>query len=63
VLDANIHTIKENTEASVFVSNEIGLELNIKKTKYMIMSQDQHAVQNHNIHIYILTYSMEQNPS
>ena len=38
VLGASIHTIKENTEASVFVSNEIGLELNDKKTKYMVMS-------------------------
>jgi hypothetical protein len=31
-------------------SNEIGLELNVKETKYMVMSQDQHAVQNHNTH-------------
>ena len=44
VLGASIHTIKENTEASVFVSNEIGLELNDKKTKYMVMSQEQHAL-------------------
>jgi len=33
VLDAGIPTIMENTEASVFVSNEVGLELNDKKTK------------------------------
>ena len=38
VLGASICTVKENTEASVFVSNEIGLELNDKKTKYMVMS-------------------------
>ena len=37
-------------------SNEIGLELNVKKTKYMVMSRDQHAVQNHNIYIYIYIY-------
>jgi len=51
VLGASIHTIKENTEASVFVSNEIHLELNDEKTKYMVMSQYQHAVQNQNIYM------------
>jgi len=50
-LGASICTIKENTEASVFVSNEIGLELNDEKTKYMVMSRNQHAVQNHNIYV------------
>ena len=53
VLGASICTVKENTEASVFVSNEIGLELNNKKTKYMVVSRDQDAVQNHNIYIYV----------
>ena len=38
VLGASIRTIKENTEFSVFVRNEIGLELNDEKTKYMVMS-------------------------
>jgi len=51
-----IRAAKENTEASVFVSCEIDLELNNKKTKYMVMSRDQHAVQNHNIYIYIYIY-------
>ena len=37
VLGASIRTVKENTEASVFVSNEIGLERNYKKTKYIVM--------------------------
>ena len=51
VLGVSIHTVKENTGASVFVSNEIGLELNDEKTKHMVMSRNQHAVQNHNIYI------------
>jgi len=50
-LGVSICTVKENTDASVLISNEIGLELNDKKTKYMITSQDQHAVQNHTIYI------------
>ena len=47
---ASKYTINENTEASVFISNEIGSELSVKKTKYVVMSQDQHALQNHNIY-------------
>jgi len=38
VLAASIRTMKENKEASVFVSNEIDLELNDEQTKYMVMS-------------------------
>lgn len=38
VLGVSICAIKENTEASVFLSNEIGLELKDEKTKYMVMS-------------------------
>ena len=38
VLGANTHSIEENTEALVFFSNENGLELNYKKTKYKVMS-------------------------
>ena len=55
-MGASIRTIKENTEASVFVSNEIGLEINYKKSKYMVMSQDMNAVQNHNIYKYKYIY-------
>ena len=39
VLGASIHTIKK-IEASIFIRNEIGLDLNDKKTKYMVMSQE-----------------------
>ena len=33
VLGASMCTVQENTEASVFISNVLGLELNDKKTK------------------------------
>jgi hypothetical protein len=40
-----------NTEALLIASKEIGLEVNAEKTKYMVMSQDQNAVQNGYIQI------------
>jgi len=39
----SVHTIKENTEAVVVASKEIGLEVNADKTKYMVTSRDQNA--------------------
>jgi hypothetical protein len=51
ILDRSIHTIKKHTEALVVASKEIGLEVNAEKTKYMVMSRDQNAGQNHNIKI------------
>jgi hypothetical protein len=43
----SVHTIKENSEALVVASKEIGLEINADKTKYMVMSRDQHAARSH----------------
>jgi len=42
---------KKNTEDLVVTSKWIGLEVNAEKSKYMVMSQDEHAGQNHNIKI------------
>jgi hypothetical protein len=49
ILGVSIHTIKENAEALVVASTEIGLELNAYKTKYMIISRDQNAGRSHSI--------------
>ena len=43
ILGGSVHTIKENAEAFILASKEIGLEVNADKTKYMVMSQDQNA--------------------
>jgi hypothetical protein len=48
-LGGSIHAIKKNTEALVVTSKEIGLVVNAEKTKYMVMSHNQNAGQNHNI--------------
>jgi hypothetical protein len=39
----SIHTRKKNTEALVFASKDITLEVNADKTKYIVTSQDQNA--------------------
>jgi hypothetical protein len=49
ILGKSVHIIKKNTEALVVRRKEIGLEVNADKTKYMAMSQDQNAGQNHNL--------------
>jgi hypothetical protein len=38
-----MHTLKENAEALVAATGEIGPEVSADKTKYMVMSRDQNA--------------------
>ena len=45
----NVHTVKENAEALVVATKDIGLEVNVDKTKYMIMSRDQNAGRSHSM--------------
>jgi hypothetical protein len=47
ILGGSVHAIKKNTEALVVASKEIGLEVNPEKTKYMVMSRNQNAGQDH----------------
>jgi hypothetical protein len=48
-LGGGIHTLKENAEALVAATREIGLEVSAEKTKYMVVSRDQNAGRNQNI--------------
>jgi hypothetical protein len=43
ILAGSVHTVKENTEALLVASNEIGLEVKTDKIKYMVRSRDQTA--------------------
>jgi len=43
MLGGSVHTIKKNAEALVVASQEIELQVNTDKTKYMAMSRDQDA--------------------
>jgi hypothetical protein len=47
----NLHTIKEKAEDFLVASNEIGLEVNVDKTKYMFMSREQAAERSHSMNI------------
>jgi hypothetical protein len=51
LLGDNIDTIKKHTEALIYASKEVGLEVNAEKTKYMLLSRHQNSEQNHNIKI------------
>jgi hypothetical protein len=51
LLGDNIDTIKRNMETLIDTSKEVGLEVNTEKTKYMLLSCHQNAVQNHDIKI------------
>jgi hypothetical protein len=48
-LGDNIDTINKNTETLNGDTKEVGLEVNVEKTKYMLVSRDQNAGQNREI--------------
>ena len=47
ILGGSIHTVKENAEAT----KEIGLEVNVDKMKYMVMSRDRNAGRGNSVKI------------
>jgi hypothetical protein len=51
LLGDNIDTINKNTQTLIDASKEVGLEVNVEKTKYMLVSRDQNAGQNREIKI------------
>jgi hypothetical protein len=46
LLGDNIDTIRKDTETLIDTSKEVGLEINIEKTKYMLLSRHQSVGQN-----------------
>jgi hypothetical protein len=51
VLGDNIDTINKNTNTLIGARKEVGLEVNVEKTKYMLVSHDQNADQSWDIKI------------
>ena len=41
ILGGSVSNIKENVETLIMANKEIGLEVNVDKTKYTVMSRDQ----------------------
>jgi hypothetical protein len=46
LLGNNIHTLNKNTETLIDASKKVGLEVNVGKTKCMLLSRDQNAGEN-----------------
>jgi hypothetical protein len=53
LLGDNIDTIKKNTETLIVASKEVGLEINVEKTKYRLLSHHQNVGQNQDIKIIV----------
>jgi hypothetical protein len=51
MLGGSLHTVKENTEALVAATKKIGLEVNVDKTKYMVMFREQTAGLGHTMEV------------
>jgi hypothetical protein len=51
LLGDNIDTIKKNTETLIDASKEIGLEINVDKTEYMLLYRHQNVGQNRDVKI------------
>jgi len=43
MLGGSVHTTKKNAQALIVAGKEIRLEVNVDKTKYMVMSRNQNA--------------------
>jgi hypothetical protein len=51
LLGDNIDTIKKNMETLIDASKEVGQEINVEKTKYMLLSRHQNVGQIRDIKI------------
>jgi hypothetical protein len=49
LLGDNIETTKKNIETLTDASTEVGLEINLEKTKHMLLDHHQDVWQNHDI--------------
>ena len=50
-MGGSVHSVKENAEALIVANKESGLEVNVDKTKYIVISRDQNAGQSQSLKI------------
>jgi hypothetical protein len=48
----HVHTVKENAEALVVASKDIGPEVNADKTKYMVMPRNRNSGRDYSVKIH-----------
>jgi hypothetical protein len=51
LVEDNIYTINKNTGTLIDASKEVGIAVNVEKTKHMLVSRDQNAGQDRDIKI------------
>jgi hypothetical protein len=51
LLGDNIDTLNRNTQTLIDASKEVGLEVNVEKTKYILAFRDQNADQNQDMKV------------
>jgi hypothetical protein len=51
LLGINIDTIKKNTETLIDATTDVGLEINVEETRYMLLSREQNVGQNRDMKI------------
>jgi hypothetical protein len=51
LLGDNIDTMKKNTGTLIDASMEVGLDINVEKTKYMLLSRQENVGQNRDIEV------------
>jgi hypothetical protein len=56
LLGDNLDTINKNTETLIDASKEVGPEINVEKTKYMLLFRHQNAAQNRVIKIILKSF-------
>jgi hypothetical protein len=58
LLGDNIDTTKKNTEILIDANKEVGLEINVETTKYILMSRHQEVDQNRDLNIAKISFKM-----